>query len=104
MTNHEGDRHVLAAAIVSRSSVIVTTNIKHFPQEALSPYFVEAQTPDTFLIHLFDLEPDVMLDVLQSCASDRKNPIPINEFIIRLNKVAPDFVNQVSLMFDVVES
>lgn len=31
MTNHPGDRHVLAAAIVGRTDVIVTDNIRHFP-------------------------------------------------------------------------
>lgn len=96
MPNHEGDHHVLAAAIVSRSSVIVTTNIKHFPQEVLSPYFIEAQTPDTFLTHLFDLEPDVMLEVIESCGSERKNSISVDKFLQRLNRTVPNFVNQVS--------
>jgi predicted nucleic acid-binding protein len=35
MINHEKDRHVLAAAVKARSSLIVTFNLKHFPPSAL---------------------------------------------------------------------
>jgi hypothetical protein len=31
------DRHVLAAAIGARADVIVTDNLKHFPDHALAP-------------------------------------------------------------------
>lgn len=51
------DRHVLAAAIRSQAGVIVTYNLKDFPAEALMPYGVEAQHPDEFVGHLFDLAP-----------------------------------------------
>lgn len=34
MTNHEEDRHVLAAAVRGRADVIVTSNLKHFPRSA----------------------------------------------------------------------
>jgi predicted nucleic acid-binding protein len=37
-----GDRHVLAAAIIARADVIVTYNVKDFPQEVLLPYEIEA--------------------------------------------------------------
>lgn len=40
------DRHVLAAAIVGRCDVIVTDNLKHFPEEELSLYGLDAQHPD----------------------------------------------------------
>jgi PIN domain len=43
------DRHVLAAAIVGRCDVIVTTNLTDFPQAALALYGIEAQHPDEFL-------------------------------------------------------
>lgn len=49
------DRHVLAAAIHSHSSVIVTYNLKDFPKKAISKYGIEAQHPDKFMMHLFDL-------------------------------------------------
>lgn len=40
------DCHVLAAAIKGRADVIVTFNLKDFPDEALAPYGIEAQHPD----------------------------------------------------------
>lgn len=42
MKNHPGDRHVLAAAVVAKAVVIVTYNLKHFPNAALEPWGVEA--------------------------------------------------------------
>jgi hypothetical protein len=40
-----GDRHVLAAAIVGRCDVIVTKNLKHFPNKTLGSFGIEAQQP-----------------------------------------------------------
>lgn len=68
VTGHEGliptltlpdpdDRHVLAAAIRCQAGVIVTFNLKDFPVAALAPYGIEAQHPDEFVAHLFDLAP-----------------------------------------------
>ena len=37
------DRHVLAAAIKGRADVIVTQNLKDFPQEQLDPCQIKAQ-------------------------------------------------------------
>ena len=37
-----GDRHVLAAAIHSRSKFIITFNLRDFPEEALAPYDILA--------------------------------------------------------------
>jgi hypothetical protein len=47
----------VAAAIRCQAGVIVTYNLKHFPQSALAPYGIEAQHPDDFVSHLFDLDP-----------------------------------------------
>lgn len=49
------DRHVLAAAIRSGAQVIVTKNIRDFPEEALAPFGIEAQHPDAFVACLLDL-------------------------------------------------
>lgn len=50
------DRHVLAAAIRSSSSVIVTFNLNDFPAQALAPYCVEAIHPDEFVSQLIDFK------------------------------------------------
>ena len=46
MTNDPKDRHVLAAAVRSGASVIVTANLKDFPSDTLAPFDVEAVHPD----------------------------------------------------------
>ena len=55
MTNDPKDRHVLAAAVVSKSQVIVTYNLGDFPEDTLSIFNIQAQAPDRFLTDLFDL-------------------------------------------------
>jgi hypothetical protein len=52
-TNHEEDRHVLAAAVKTPCEVIVTYNLKDFPEQALKPFGIEAKHPDEFLIDLY---------------------------------------------------
>ncbi|SON59994.1 Putative ribonuclease VapC50 [Mycobacterium simulans] len=58
MRNHEGDRHVLAAAVRERAEVIVTSNLSHFPSEAVEPYHIEVRHPDDFLLDQIDLYED----------------------------------------------
>jgi predicted nucleic acid-binding protein len=68
------DRHVLAAAIRSGASVIVTQNLKDFPPNRLDAYGIEAQHPDTFIIHLFDLNPGGVVGAAQNHRASLKNP------------------------------
>lgn len=49
------DRHVLAAAICCGAQIIVTNNLKDFPEEQLSPFGIEAMTPDDFIECQFGL-------------------------------------------------
>jgi hypothetical protein len=98
MTNHESDRHVLAAALVARASVIVTANLKHFPFESLTPLDIEAQHPDVFLVHLLDLCPEAMEEVLIRCTASRRQVISIEELLLRLRKTVPQFAEQLSVM------
>lgn len=51
------DRHVLAAAIIARSSCIVTFNTSDFPQSALEPFGLHAVHPDNFIIDVESLSP-----------------------------------------------
>ncbi|HVZ31726.1 MAG TPA: PIN domain-containing protein [Polyangiaceae bacterium] len=44
------DRHVLAAAIRAGAQLIVTSNMRDFPENALAPYGIEAKDPDDFVI------------------------------------------------------
>jgi hypothetical protein len=68
------DRHVLAAAVRSGASVIVTNNTKDFPAAALEEFEIEAQTPDEFIHHLIDLYPDDVLDAAKAHRASLRNP------------------------------
>ena len=68
------DRHVLAAAIKAGASVIVTYNIRDFPPEALDPFGIEAQHPDDFLVHQFDLNEADVCNAVRLQRAKLKNP------------------------------
>jgi hypothetical protein len=54
--------------------VIVTKNLKHFPDEALSTFALEAQHPDAFLIHQRALDEPLFLECARRCRGRLKNP------------------------------
>ena len=93
MNNDRKDRHVLAAAVMSRSQVIVTSNIKDFSKQALDPFGIEAQTPDEFLTHLFYSNPPLMMEILSEQAGDLTDPpLTVPDVLEVLVIVAPSFV------------
>lgn len=71
------DRHVLAAAIRSSASVIVTFNLKDFPSKNIKEFGIEAQHPDDFLIHLLDLSPMIVCTAIKRLRFSLKRP-PMN--------------------------
>lgn len=96
MPNHKDDRHVLAAAVKCGAQVIVTQNLRHFPSRLLLPFEIEAQTPDDFLVHLFHLDPEMMVRIIIKQAGDlRKPPRTVLELLQGLEKQAPIFVRLV---------
>jgi predicted nucleic acid-binding protein len=68
------DRHVLAAAIRGHADVIVTTNTRHFPVQALRPFGIEPQHPDEFVVNLLDLTPGAVLTAVRRHRESLKNP------------------------------
>ena len=70
MTNHQNDRHVLAAAVRCGAHCIVSNNARHFPADSLSPYDLECLTADDFLRHQYHLNPDAFIGVLVEQAND----------------------------------
>jgi hypothetical protein len=97
MTNHQKDRHVLAAAVHCRASVIVTNNLVDFPESALAPYEVAAQAPDAFLLRLVDLAPDVMRQVIDEYAATRRNPpMTADQVLDRLAIHVPTFAGRIA--------
>jgi hypothetical protein len=80
-----GDRHVLAAAIVGDADVIVTSNLKDFPADALAPYGIEAQHPDDFVMCQFDLSASAVCEAVKLQRASLKNPpYSVDEFLATL--------------------
>lgn len=76
------DRHVLAAAIKGQAEVIVTFNLKDFPERYLQPFNIWAQHPDEFISHLIDLSPaTVLLAAKQQRAALKNPPRTVDEFL-----------------------
>lgn len=60
------DNHVLAAAIRNNADVIITFNLRDFPNDYLSQYDIEAQHPDNFIYHLIDLNQTEAIGALKN--------------------------------------
>lgn len=102
---NDKDRHVIAAAIVSNSQVIITDNIKHFPNVILEKYSLEAQTSDEFLENLLDLSPEGVIDSFTEMERLLKNPPLSRDMILKgLSKQVPVFTEQLKeLLFTKTE-
>ena len=68
------DCHVLAAAIKINADIIVTNNIKDFPNEYLSSFGIMAKTADDFLTDNIDLNQEQALGAFKE--------IEFNQFFI----------------------
>ena len=68
------DRHVVAAALRCGATAVVTTNLTDFPEEVLEPLGIEALHPDTFVLDLLDVAPDLVVQALHEQVAALKNP------------------------------
>ncbi len=90
MTNHAGDRHVLATAVTVSADVIVTENLRHFPTTACAPLGIVAMPLDDFIGELLDEQPDIVLDAVNEMARRRtRPPTSTNELLTTLSRYAP---------------
>lgn len=69
-----GDRHVLAAAIQARASVIVTSNTADFPATVLERHGIVAQRPDDFLLELCETDASKLHAVIGDIARTWNDP------------------------------
>jgi predicted nucleic acid-binding protein len=68
------DRHVLAAAIKSGAQVIVTSNLKDFPEAELQQWNVEAKSPDDFVLDQINIDARIVYSCVREIANSRRNP------------------------------
>jgi predicted nucleic acid-binding protein len=81
------DRHVLAAAIKARADVIVTFNLKDFPDAALEPFGIEAQHPDVFLSYQRTLDETRFLRVIKEARAALINPpVTADDYVAGLRR------------------
>jgi predicted nucleic acid-binding protein len=92
------DRHVVAAAIRARADVIVTYNLKDFPNPHLAGFGIEAQHPDEFISHLIDLAPGPVCATAKRHREALKNPPKsVEEYLDALAaQRLPDTVSRLS--------
>jgi hypothetical protein len=69
------DRHVLAAAIECRASLIVTWNTKDFPTDYLKTFGITAVNPDDFLLDQIDLSAELVIAAVKRHKDSLKNPV-----------------------------
>lgn len=80
-----GDRHVVAAAIRSGAGVIVTFNLKHYPESAIARYGIEAQHPDEFLGYQLDLASNLVCAAAKRHRANlKKPPKTVEEYLATL--------------------
>ena len=70
----EKDRHVLAAAIKTNANLIVTHNLKDFPDDYLAQFGLSAKSPDDFAADLIDLNPKQAVEAFKDLVIHRRNP------------------------------
>ena len=81
------DRHVLAAAIRSQTDVIVTFNLKHFPENVLAKYGMVAQHPDEFVKHLLELAASIVYEAAKRQRQNLRNPPKtVEEYLAALER------------------
>lgn len=92
------DRHVLAAAIQCKAEIIVTYNLRDFPDEVVQQYGIGVCHPDFFLNHHYEWNPhkgavafQKMVDRLRRPSKSKQEVIDLlrrcglNEIVTKLN-------------------
>lgn len=75
------DRHVLAAAIKTNANVIVTNNLKDFPEDYLATFGLKVKSVDDFITDIIDLNQERALQAFKEMVFNRTNP-ELDEFQI----------------------
>ncbi|MCX6299929.1 MAG: PIN domain-containing protein [Bacteroidetes bacterium] len=78
----QNDRHILAAAIRSKSEVIVTFNSKDFPKDYLKNFDIEIQHPDLFVNNLINLDNVKAMNALNNQVKRLVNPSRTNSEVL----------------------
>jgi len=94
-TNDEGDRHILAAAIEARATLILTYNEKHFSPEHLAKWNIEQMHPQDFLLLLYEGAPHAVWQQLRVMA--KRRGMSLEELLVRLERYVEAFAQRLLL-------
>lgn len=94
LINDIKDRHVLATAIRSGASTIVTFNLRDFSAPALAPWGIHAVHPADYLITLYTIAADVVVAKLGDMARDRNQEPRL--YLEKLGRSVPAFATHVA--------
>lgn len=82
------DAHVVAVAVKTKASIIVTDNLKDFPEEILAPLEIEAKSADDFIADTFDLSLPMSLTAVKSMRERLRRPeMTIEQLLIRMEEI-----------------
>jgi len=80
-----GDAHVIAAAIETSASIIVTENLKDFPASVLAPHGIEAKSANDFLADTIDLKPERATQAFAAMRARFQNPpITADDLLLKM--------------------
>jgi predicted nucleic acid-binding protein len=94
LINDIKDRHVLATAIRSGASTIVTFNLRDFSAPALAPWEIHAVHPADYLITLYTIAADVVVAKIGDMARDRNQEPRL--YLEKLGRSVPAFATHVA--------
>ncbi|NJM53155.1 MAG: PIN domain-containing protein [Blastocatellia bacterium] len=80
----ENDRHVLAAAIKADAEIILTFNLRDFPNQILLNYNLKAISPDKLLSDLFDSNAETFNLAFERQLASLKNPPKTAEELMQI--------------------
>lgn len=90
------DAHVVALAIEAGSKLIVTENLRDFPNYLLQPLGIQAVSFDGFMTLIFESDPKAVIDGLEKLVSRKTNPpLSILEHLLQLERLSPNFNKEV---------
>lgn len=79
------DAHVIAAAIETGASIIVTDNLKDFPATVLADHGIEAKSANAFLADTIDLKPEKAAEALAIMRARFRSPaITADELLLKM--------------------
>lgn len=92
MQNDPKDHHVLAAAVKAGAEVILTFNLKDFPEPALAPWGIAAVHPQAYLLTLYEMDDlQVVSRIAQIAAKRGQDP---EDILLRLGVSLPLFASR----------